>query len=267
MNNRIEIGKTAEILEIGNNMAKKLYFNTVPVQDIKTEFELTKKINNLDIPTATCYDLIQQDERYAMIIEKINGISMLKYMTKRNPFASMEMAAKLALLHVSVHTIKNPDLSQNIDQLRQRIDAVNLITDPDKNKIYKYLQCLPKGNSLCHGDYHPGNIILSTQGDFIVDWMTATQGHSCSDVARTDLLLRYGVPPNQRNGIEKIIMDLVRNRFADVYLNTYIKNTFVKRESISDWTLPHMASMLNDISANSTKEIFLIEIKKLLKAI
>jgi uncharacterized protein (TIGR02172 family) len=266
MNNRIGFGKSSEIFEIENNRVHKLYFNVTPYDDIIAEYEATRKINNLGLPSAICYDLIQHNGRYGIVLDKINGVTMMKYMRKY-PMVTMEQAKKLAQLHASIHTIQNPNLSQNIDLLRQCIDAVNLIPDTDKNKIYKYLKVLPAGNSLCHGDFHPENILLSNQKHFIIDWMKATQGNSCSDVARTDLLLRNGVSANKKIGIEQIIIDIIRRKFADTYLNTYIKSTTVKPESISDWKLPHMAAMLNDELLNSAKELFLIEIKRLLNKI
>jgi thiamine kinase-like enzyme len=168
-------------------------------------------------------------------------------------------------LHSSIHAIKNPGFTKNKDQLLQRIDVVNILSNPEKNKIMQYLKKLPEGESLCHGDFHPENVLLSNSKDFVIDWMTATQGNSCSDVAHTDLLLRYGVSPEEKHGIEKFITNMVRNKFADLYINTYLKITNVNRDSIKSWKLPNMASMLNDIMSNSTKEQFLREIRNLSK--
>jgi len=254
------------VFEIENEKILKLYFDTISVEVIKTEYEINRKISNFKIPTAMCYELIQENGRYGIILDKITGISMMKYMAE-NPMKSMEQAKKLAILHSSIHAIQNPGLSQNKDQLCQRIDEVSIISNLEKNKIIQYLKKLPDGNSLCHGDFHPENVLLSNKNDFIIDWMTATQGSQCSDVAHTDLLLRYGVSPEDKHGIEQFITNMVRNKFADIYINTYIKKTNVHQESIKAWKLPHMASMLNDVMSNSTKEQFLREIRNLSKII
>ena len=266
MLNKIGIGRTAEIFEIENNKILKLYFKRIPDEVAIMEYEIHKKINNLDIPIAVCYDLIQQDGRYGITMEKINGISMMKFMSE-NPMTSMQQAKKLAQLHSTVHVIKNPGLTQYKDQLRQRIDAVPIISNSDKNKIFAYLKKLPEGDSLCHGDFHPENILFANKKDYIIDWMTATQGNLCSDVAHTDLLLRYAVSPENKHGIEMFITNMVRNKFADTYIHEYLRGKNIHKQDIKVWKLPHMASMLNDIMPDSTKDFFLREIQKALKNI
>ncbi len=34
----------------------------------------------------------------------------------------------------------------------------------------------PKGNRLCHGDFHPGNAVVTQDAVSIIDWAGATQG-------------------------------------------------------------------------------------------
>lgn len=264
MNKLIGIGRTAEIFEIENEKILKLYFNVIPEEAIKGEYGINKKICSFNIPTAMCYELIQQDGRYGIVMDKIIGISMMKYMAE-NPMNSMEQAKKLAHLHASIHTIQNPGFSQNKEQLWQRIDSVDILTNLEKSSIHQYLKQLPEGATLCHGDFHPENVLLSKNKDYIIDWMTATQGDPCSDVAHTNLLLRYGVSPEEKHGIEKFITNIVRNKFADIYLDTYIKNTKLNIQDIRKWKLPHLASLLNDIMSDSVKEKLLREIKNLLK--
>ena len=44
---------------------------------------------------------------------------------------------------------------------------------------------LADGDTLCHGDFHPGNILLSGDGAFIIDFMNVCCGNYLYDVART----------------------------------------------------------------------------------
>jgi aminoglycoside/choline kinase family phosphotransferase len=51
------------------------------------------------------------------------------------------------------------------------------------------LASMPGGESLCHGDFHPDNVILSAEGPVVIDWVDATVGNPLADVARTTILL------------------------------------------------------------------------------
>ncbi|TMA37195.1 MAG: aminoglycoside phosphotransferase family protein, partial [Deltaproteobacteria bacterium] len=43
------------------------------------------------------------------------------------------------------------------------------------------LETLPDGDQLCHGDMHPGNIMLSRRGPMVIDWTNARRGHPAAD--------------------------------------------------------------------------------------
>jgi aminoglycoside phosphotransferase (APT) family kinase protein len=42
---------------------------------------------------------------------------------------------------------------------------------------------------LCHGDLHPSNVILGSDGPMIVDWFDASRGDPIADVARSSVTL------------------------------------------------------------------------------
>ena len=50
---------------------------------------------------------------------------------------------------------------------------------------------MPKHTKVCHGDFNPGNIIITPEGKaYLLDWSHATQGNGSADAARTYLLFR-----------------------------------------------------------------------------
>ncbi|KAA8746258.1 phosphotransferase family protein [Paenibacillus sp. UASWS1643] len=46
---------------------------------------------------------------------------------------------------------------------------------------------LPDQQQICHGDFHPDNVMLSEAGDqyWVTDWMTGMSGDPAGDVARS----------------------------------------------------------------------------------
>jgi aminoglycoside phosphotransferase (APT) family kinase protein len=83
------------------------------------------------------------------------------------------------------------------------------------------LRTLPSGDRLCHGDFHPANILGTLKSPVIIDWGDASRGAPAADVARTLLLLRMGeLPPNTSapmRGLTAIGRGLLTSRYQSVY--------------------------------------------------
>jgi Ser/Thr protein kinase RdoA (MazF antagonist) len=56
------------------------------------------------------------------------------------------------------------------------------------------LDRLPDGDRVCHGDYHPGNVLLAADRTAVIDWVCAARGAAEADHDRTLLLLRWADP-------------------------------------------------------------------------
>ena len=57
-------------------------------------------------------------------------------------------------------------------------------------EIIKEISDLPNGNFILHGDYHPGNVMITAEGRFvIIDLLNVCCGPKEYDVARTFFLL------------------------------------------------------------------------------
>ena len=72
---------------------------------------------------------------------------------------------------------------------------------------------------MCHGDLHPGNVIMAGDGQVIIDWFDASRGDQVADIARTSLLMsvRAHGPkgPGHLPGAEPDVLDRVRDFYLD----------------------------------------------------
>ena len=120
-----------------------------------------------------------------------------------------------------------------------------LLLDDVKMRSYEYINEIEDGNILCHGDFHPDNILITKNGEIIIDWMTATQGNPLADIARTSIIFKFGVVPD-KTYIEKQIINFIRNKFYLEYIKYYMKLTGVKIEQIEQWELPVASARLTE---------------------
>ena len=98
----------------------------------------------------------------------------------------------LADLHMKVHQKSIPGLPIYKNHLAYDIAHTKYLSDDQRQKLISVLKALPDRQNLCHGDYHPGNVLITKDGTIIIDWMTACSGSPWVDVARSSMILSVG---------------------------------------------------------------------------
>jgi aminoglycoside phosphotransferase (APT) family kinase protein len=71
------------------------------------------------------------------------------------------------------------------------------------------------GGSLLHLDLHPGNVVLTPDAAWVIDWANAARGPAAADIAMTFLIV--GGFPAARSPAA-VIRDMLRRRFAHEFL-------------------------------------------------
>ena len=140
-----------------------------------------------------------------------------------------------------------------------------MLTEDKKKIIIEYLELLESGNSLCHGDFHPDNILISKDKEIIIDWMTGAMGNPASDVASTCILLSIGSLPEDIPFIMKSIINFARSKFYSEYIKQYLKISSTKMEEIEKWILPVAAARINESLPQSEKDELLKMVDGLLR--
>ena len=60
--------------------------------------------------------------------------------------------------------------------------------------ILALIERLPPGDGLCHGDLHPGNVIMTADGPRLIDWAGAVRAPAALDLASCHVLLSELAP-------------------------------------------------------------------------
>jgi aminoglycoside phosphotransferase (APT) family kinase protein len=60
--------------------------------------------------------------------------------------------------------------------------------------ILALIERLQSADGLCHGDLHPGNVIMTAEGPRLIDWMGMVRGPAALDLASTHFLLAEIAP-------------------------------------------------------------------------
>ncbi|HHZ06453.1 MAG TPA: phosphotransferase [Clostridiales bacterium] len=259
----INQGNTAEIFQIDDKKILKLYRSGLPFPLCEKEFENTRIAKKLIGNVPLVYELIKDNDRCGIVFQKITGKDMITVIAQ-NIWQIKRQAKNLAKFHFDMQKENSEHLQTVKEKLLADIETVECLSKEEKHKLFDYINALSDGNALCHFDYHPGNIIISSNKPIIIDWMTACIGCKCADIARTGILLKYG-QMTQGNLIIRKLVPIVQKHIYKIYIYEYKKISGTLQEDIDVWELPILAARLREWISEKEKSLILYKIREQLR--
>jgi uncharacterized protein (TIGR02172 family) len=235
-------GRTCEVYAWGNDRVLKLLLPDIPREWADIEAGNGHDALAAGLPIPFHGEILEYSGRRGFILERFNAPSMLDTLGKQ-PWRVTRLARKMAELHIQVHACPaQPTWLNQREWLKNDIEINEFIPDGLKGKVVATLDHLPDGNQMCHGDFHPGNIVMTSRGPVIIDWLTATRGHPLSDVARSFVLMSVGQPPPGTPGLW--LIELIRKSLLNTYSKTYFKLSEHARDQLPAWIAVNAAAFL-----------------------
>ena len=167
----------------------------IPAHWASIEADTITRVHAAGLPVPATDGVIDFDGRPGIVLERIEGVSMWERM-KQDPRSVPELIRLLLDLQTEVQRTRVRGLRAMKDRLRKKIDGAAPLSADDRASAQRLLTMLPAGDSLCHGDFHPANVVLTERGPVILDWFDAASGDSTADFVRSSLLMR---PPIDRS--------------------------------------------------------------------
>lgn len=178
----------------------------------------TARAGGLRVPAVG--QVVQIGARSGIVYTRVDGPSMLDAL-KRRPWAFRRLARRLAELHGHVHAVVAPDPVPALgDVLASKISCARALSLGERRAFTAALHDMAAGDRLCHGDFHPDNVILGETETVMIDWADATRGRPAADVARTSIIVR-GV--SESDQIAARWLRVVARTFHDMYCARYFQ--------------------------------------------
>ncbi|MDE6373501.1 MAG: phosphotransferase [Clostridia bacterium] len=191
---------------------------------------------DLNIPKIRAIEVV--DGKWSIIMDNIEGTTLSELMRK-HPEKEDEYLDLFVSLQRTVLSKRVPMLNKLKDKMQGRISEAKLDATT-RYDLHTRLDSLPKHYNLCHGDFHPSNVIITKDGTpYIIDWAHATQGNASADVARTYLMFYL-------EG---------KDQLAEKYLKLYCLKSDTAKQYVQKWIPIVAASRLT--KAKAEEEEFL----------
>lgn len=205
---------------------------------MERHFKTARMVHAAGLPVPAVYEMAEHNGRHGIIFERIEGVSMLVWGQAR-PWMIFSAAKQLAELHFRVHQcVAPPELQTQKQRIRDAMEADKNVPPENKEDTRARLEKLPDGDALCHGDFHPDNILFTRRGPVIVDWDSATRGHPLGDVACTSRLFQVASLPPWSPRYMHLLMKISRQALRKTYLKRYRQLHPCSLEEITAWEKP-----------------------------
>jgi uncharacterized protein (TIGR02172 family) len=248
------VGRTAEVYAWEDGSVLKLYREGFPLEWVDHEAYIGRLVVQAGVPAPEVRDILEVEGRRGILYERVDGPDMLAVIN-RSPFKLLACARSLGQLHVQMHRCA-ADLPSQRGMIERAIHSAPALPDDLRACALAALAALPDSDRLCHGDFHPGNVILTRRGPIVIDWMTANQGHPAADLARTRLVLTIGRPPGKDTSqLHRLLAITGRGLLVGEYLRAY-RAAEPEVVRLSDAFLPvQAAARLNEQIAHEREKL------------
>ncbi|MBI1885013.1 MAG: phosphotransferase [Chloroflexi bacterium] len=187
-------------------------------------------------------EVVRMMGRPGLVMERIEGTDLLTLIGRR-PWTTFRAGRISGEVQARLHEVEAPSALPALRAvLQQRIEGSDEVPPDLKQFALGVLEALPDGDRLCHGDFHPGNIMMDGATPVLIDWTNVTRGDPAGDVARTRLILRLGEPPPGTSPVIRGLAPVGGKVLVSLYLRSYRRLRPLDMGLVDRWEIPVAAA-------------------------
>lgn len=183
-------GRTAEVFAYGEGHVLKL---DRPEWNGLSAFEATvlRLVADAGLPVARAHGTVTVAGRGGVILDRIDGPSLLEVVTASSPDEVEGLAGRFATLQLQCNGTMVSGLPTLVPRLRTELE-LSVRDAAMRAELVAMLDAFDDDDDerpgVCHYDLHPSNVLVGPDGWVIIDWLTVAAGPSAADLARTLVL-------------------------------------------------------------------------------
>jgi Ser/Thr protein kinase RdoA (MazF antagonist) len=149
------------------------------------EARMTRAVFAAGVPVPEVFGEVTLEGRFGIVLGRLDGPTLLQHY--RSGAVTFEQAgAILATIAMSVHKTPPPP---DVISLRDYMDGSlrhygGMLPKHIATGILALIERLRPGDGLCHGDLHPDNVIMTTEGPKLIDWICTVSAPAAFELAR-----------------------------------------------------------------------------------
>lgn len=235
----IAIGNTANLFFYDDKIIK-VFKDHLPPTEALYEAKKQEYVFSCGLSVPKIFEVTEINSRPAVIMEYIQGQTvadlLMNNMEKTEHYISICVNEQQKLHALE---IDSESLEPMKDKLQRQIAIAPSLTRKLKDILLKRLDSITYEPKLCHGDFHPFNLIMNEEKVYVIDWVDSSFGDIRADVYRTYLLFSQ-----------------TSAKLAELYLDLYCKKTGLSRDEIFQWApIIAGARLAENVSSEDNKRL------------
>ncbi len=229
-------GESADVYRHDAETILKLFFPHVAAHTVSRERTASATAAAMGLLVARPVAIVRVAEQHGLLMRFLDGPVYLRKVAK-SPVGMTWALVALARWQACQHAKPAPAVDLPSARLVFSHRLVSSVAGVAAiAAAQRVVTASSDGDRLCHGDLHLGNMIATKEGLAAIDWAKAFVGMAEIDIARSELLIRYGQYGRFMRRFP--LARIMRHISAEWYLFWYCLLTGRRRREIMRWRLP-----------------------------
>jgi tRNA A-37 threonylcarbamoyl transferase component Bud32 len=194
------------------------------------------------------YEEVVLDGRPGLMMERLAGADLLTIIGQK-PWRVFHSGRLTGEIHARINAARAPASLPAVKDVVTRGLARLAPVEPTLAEwVGRILARLPDGDALCHGDFHPGQVMSSGDRYAAFDWSGAKRGDPLFDYARTRVVISIGAPPPGTELTLRLLAKVGRRVLLSSYARAYERQTSerIDQARVRHWEIVNLAARVLD---------------------
>ncbi|MGB4861074.1 MAG: aminoglycoside phosphotransferase family protein [Tepidiformaceae bacterium] len=217
---RLGVGRAAEVFEWGSDAVIKVLLQEGPLSLLDAEASSQRAASEAGLPVPRIRDTLLIEGRPSLVMDRVHGVDGLAAV-EAQPWRLWTIGRDIGQLHRRLNEVQAPaGLPRVADVIGTALDRPE-VPKRARGRLRALLDTMPGGDRLCHGDFHPGNVIQSLEGPVVIDLANACSGEPTVDYVRAQLLFAVGTPGGDISWRDRMLIAVGRGAMSAAYRSGY----------------------------------------------
>ena len=207
--------RTDKVITKDKDTVLKIFGPSYKVSAILNEAMNEARAAETGLPVAKVLEVLKLRDHWCIRREWIEGKTLADAM-KSDKKNLVKYLKQFVAIQCEIFSKTSDRMGNLADKLDKQISASPLPKET-RYDLHMKLQSFARGKALCHGDFNPTNVIITSKGDWrVIDWSHVRLGDPLADVARTYLLFWLSGYVAAAEKYMAIACDALKAKISDV---------------------------------------------------